>query len=169
MKNRLQQIGPLLSSLGIGGCFRYLALGALADAGEISRFRSTRVALGEIDSPMETVRNASLLALKDLLSSVETVTVLGKHACIRATIGEMDLFIRLKRIAPKTTRIAVDVARPTSMGQIVADTVLELTCRLVREMGGTKTHQQQGKRPIRPADNTYVIGNLIGVERRETA
>lgn len=169
MKNRMQQIGLLLASLGIGGCFRYLALGALADAGEISRYRSTRVALGEIDSPMETVRKASLLALKDLLSNVETVTVLGKHACIRATIDEMDLFIRLKRIAPQSTRIAVDVARATSMGQIAADTVLELTCRLAREMGGARTHQQQRKRPIRTANNTLVTGNLIGVERRETA
>lgn len=169
MKNRLQQFGPLFASLGMGGCFRYLALGALADAGEISRYRSTRVALGEIAAPLETVRKASMMALKGLPGRVQTVTVLGAYARILATMDEMDLLIRLKRITPQSTRIAVDAARPTSEGQNAADTVLALTCRLAREMGDTKADHQQRERPVRTAGNAFVFGNLMGVERRNTA
>ena len=162
MKKRFQQFGSLFSALGFGGCFRYLTLGALADAGEISRYRSTRVALVEIPSPMETVRNASLLALRRLPGQVQTVTVMGKCTRIMATINEMDLFIRLKRTAPQSTRMEVDTTRSTAMGQAVAGAVLAQTCGLAREMSGSKTIEEQRHWLMGAAEDVLFFGGLTG-------
>ena len=139
MMRSFRKFSRLVAVLGVFGSVRYLSMGGLADCGDISRYRPVRVAVGEAAWSMEAVRKAALLALKRLPCQVQTVVISGKCCQIMATVDEVGVLMRLKRISDQITRIAINVARATSLGQATADTILEQTCRLAPQMIGSRT------------------------------
>lgn len=147
MTMRLAQFGPLMFSLGVGGCFRYLSMKGLCGAGELSRYRPTAVALGSIASTRNIVQKAAILALKRLPGRIQTIAVHGRHTCIAANINHMDVYVRFKQTRGASIRIAVNATRSSVMGQAAADTILEQTCLLARKMALDLQAPEAGRRP----------------------